>query len=478
MSFFMVAMIVTMSLSAYANTWSSEDVELTQHTYEEESSNISDEFVDYDSDYSPWKFISTVEDICENAYDIKTLVEDIKNTYVKTDKREFVVSDVQVLKDNTSLASTDGILNINDADNMAIKVFYDEGEGWVEIPIGKHQESEFSTMSINGNQYGFILPLDRSDLLTNCLTCRFGCEVNGVLCQWCRDNNKGYANRIHNGLDMSWTGIAGANIRAVSDGTVECRGLDPNDSGWGNYVKIKHSNNSTISTLYAHMQSPPLVYKNNFVNQGTIIGKVGHTGKAYGDHLHFEVYINNTRVDPLPYLQGAVPYGSSDSGSDPDLYLYAPGKYIICDGPVNIRGSASTTSQSYGTVSNGTTLTISEIQKGNNSYVFGKISSGDYTNKWVALGKADIELYAANTSVTWTVFDGPLNVRQSASTSSQSYGTIANDSTFKITDVVTGSGYIFAKIATSPSPVMAGNSTCTVENAKNHWVALNYCKPI
>ena len=375
--FFMAAIVGTTSLTVSANPWHLDDGELTQPVAEENTLDISNEFIECESDYSPREFISAIVGICEDADDIETLVEDIKNTYVKTDKREFMISDVQVLKDNVSLASTDETLNINDVNNIVVKVFYDNGEAWVEFPIGKHSESDISTMSTGGNRYGFILPLDRVDLLTNGLTCRFGCEANGELCQWCKDNDMGYAGRIHYGLDMSWSGIAGSNIRAVSSGVVLYRGVDPNSTGWGNYVSISHSNDSSIRTLYAHMQSAPSVYVNDNVNQGTIIGKVGYTGMAYGDHLHFEVYKNNSRVNPLSYLQGAVPYGSS-STSDSELYLYAPGTYKICDGPLTLRAVPNSGTTSYGTLSNGTIVNISEIQKGDGTFVFGKISSGSY----------------------------------------------------------------------------------------------------
>lgn len=370
------------------------------------------------------EFISKLEEIRSSASDIQTLIEDLRKTDVKTDTREYTVSDVQVLTGDATLVSATDNINLTDVTDRFVKIFFDEGDSWVEFPIIASSEPDITTMSSNGNNYGFILPLDRADLLTNYLTCKFGCKT-GNMCDWCTARGYTSRNDIHRGLDMSWVGIDGAPIRAVTNATVSVVGKMPNDTGWGNFVLLQHNNDSTVLTRYAHMKFTPSVSERSKVYQGDILGYVGDTGKADGNHLHFEVYRNNERVDPLPYLKGAVPYDSSSSGGtvlDPDLYLYAPGTYKICDGPLNLRAVPNSGTTSYGTLSNGTTVNISEIQKGDGTFVFGKISSGSYKDKWIALGKIGIEMYAANTSVTWRVFDGPLNIRQISSTSAQSYG--------------------------------------------------------
>ena len=75
--------------------------------------------------------------------------------------------------------------------------------------------------------------------------------------------------------------------------------------GYGNYVKIDHGNGEY--TLYAHMaQNSIIVRAGDIVEQGQVIGKVGHTGSSTGAHLHFEIYIGGSthdyRVDPLLYV--------------------------------------------------------------------------------------------------------------------------------------------------------------------------------
>lgn len=98
----------------------------------------------------------------------------------------------------------------------------------------------------------------------------------------------------HNGLDIA--AVYGTPIIAAQAGTVIY--ADYHNS-WGNNVLISH--NATYATRYAHCSSLA-VSVGQYVEQGQIIGYVGSTGYSYGNHLHFEVYYNNVRVDPDPYL--------------------------------------------------------------------------------------------------------------------------------------------------------------------------------
>ena len=100
--------------------------------------------------------------------------------------------------------------------------------------------------------------------------------------------------RMHTGIDIGVP--SGTPIHAAAAGRVVYAGwMD----GYGNLVAIDHGRG--LSTAYAH-QSQIGVSLGQTVSQGQVIGYVGCTGHCFGPHLHFEVRINGTPVDPMGYL--------------------------------------------------------------------------------------------------------------------------------------------------------------------------------
>lgn len=100
--------------------------------------------------------------------------------------------------------------------------------------------------------------------------------------------------RNHRGLDFAAN--KGTAIFAAAGGTVTYTGFD---SDYGYNVVIDHGNG--IKTRYAHA-SAMCVNTGDTVAQGDMIAVVGNTGRSTGNHLHFEVIINGTRVNPAPYV--------------------------------------------------------------------------------------------------------------------------------------------------------------------------------
>ena len=102
----------------------------------------------------------------------------------------------------------------------------------------------------------------------------------------------------HSGTDIA--APAGSPILAAASGTVTvANALDSWGGGYGYYVRIDHGGG--LETLYAHCSSI-CVTAGQQVQAGQVIGYVGQTGRATGNHLHFEVYQNGQRADAMAYF--------------------------------------------------------------------------------------------------------------------------------------------------------------------------------
>ena len=102
--------------------------------------------------------------------------------------------------------------------------------------------------------------------------------------------------RSHNGIDIGAT--TGAPVVASNAGTVITASYV---GSYGNVVMIDHGGG--VVTNYAH-GSKILVEVGQVVERGEVIMEAGSTGLSTGPHLHFEIKINGTFVNPLPYLTG------------------------------------------------------------------------------------------------------------------------------------------------------------------------------
>jgi murein DD-endopeptidase MepM/ murein hydrolase activator NlpD len=99
----------------------------------------------------------------------------------------------------------------------------------------------------------------------------------------------------HNGIDIP--APHGTPIYATADGIV---GRAQRLGGYGLYVEVEHGNN--IQTRYGHMSSF-IVAAGQRVKKGDILGYVGSTGRSTGNHLHYEVRIAGTPVNPVPFVE-------------------------------------------------------------------------------------------------------------------------------------------------------------------------------
>ena len=98
----------------------------------------------------------------------------------------------------------------------------------------------------------------------------------------------------HEGLDIS--APYGTPVVATARGTVRFAAYK---DAYGNMVVVDHGDG--IQTAYAHL-SAILVKPGDTVSRGQVIGKVGSTGRSTGNHLHYEVRLNNSPVNPVRYI--------------------------------------------------------------------------------------------------------------------------------------------------------------------------------
>ena len=122
--------------------------------------------------------------------------------------------------------------------------------------------------------------------------------VNGRLTSgfgWRRNPWGGSGSQMHTGVDIA--APTGTAIRATGGGTVIFSGW--HTGGYGNKVIIDHG--MGIQTVYAH-NSSNLVTVGQQVNRGDTIARVGSTGRSTGPHVHYEVLVNGTAVNPNQFF--------------------------------------------------------------------------------------------------------------------------------------------------------------------------------
>ncbi len=128
-----------------------------------------------------------------------------------------------------------------------------------------------------------ILPISTKDLTR--IASGFGLRIHPVY----------KISKFHQGMDF--TAPLGTEIYASGDGTIS--GVSSNRRGMGNFIVIDHG--FGYSSTYAHLDSFA-VRNGQKVHRGDVIGFVGNTGMSVAPHLHYEVKLNNTNVDPVNYF--------------------------------------------------------------------------------------------------------------------------------------------------------------------------------
>ena len=104
----------------------------------------------------------------------------------------------------------------------------------------------------------------------------------------------GYGRDFHTGIDIAAAG--GTPVRATAPGTVVSAGWG---GGYGNMIRIRHKYG--FETIYGHCSSVACGMGSE-VKKGQIVGYVGMTGNATGNHCHYEIRLGGVAINPYPYM--------------------------------------------------------------------------------------------------------------------------------------------------------------------------------
>ena len=223
--------------------------------------------------------LAKLEEDSETTYELYavTLDGEEKTVLASLEEAEKIV-DEMTEKYEDDLELDIGITNIittDKKDESTVKVAKTTLNNDIEEKIKKiEEEIEIESHTVQG-VYLEVTPV------SGIITSRFG-------------NRESIRTYGHTGLDIA--APEGTSIRAAADGTVTFAGYS---GGYGYVVKMSHGNG--IETYYAHC-SELYVSAGEKVEAGDVIAAVGSTGNSTGNHLHFEVLVDGTEIDPQNYL--------------------------------------------------------------------------------------------------------------------------------------------------------------------------------
>jgi murein DD-endopeptidase MepM/ murein hydrolase activator NlpD len=244
-------------------------------------------------------FITRANILTHIAKQDKQLLQEMKMSKEEIEnnkKLQSQLKDIKVKSLKETETSRDGITNDKDSLEQKIvsrekeiemlnsmeKQILDESKN-IEKYLTNKSDSKDSTVSpgsYNNSGGTMSWPVPNSRIVSS----PFGYRLHPI--------KKAYL--MHTGIDISAPG--GNSIVSTMGGVVISADYR---SGYGKTVMVSHGSN--MVTLYAHC-SQIMVSSGQSVSAGMVIAKVGRTGTATGDHLHFEVRKNGSPINPLSYV--------------------------------------------------------------------------------------------------------------------------------------------------------------------------------
>ncbi len=239
--------------------------------------------------------LSRIADVGEIMESDERLYDQLKqakeDTLAAKETLEVTQQEQEVEKENMQALQEEQTLQLAEADELLQEI---ENNLETERELYQQESDEYNAVQKEINQKVEELKKQQSVTGTGTLiwptpSCNYVTSVFGM-----RMHPIYNELRMHTGIDIGAS--YGASVVASDSGTVI---TSKYSSGYGNYIVISHGNG--VTTLYAHLSSR-LVAVGDDVTQGQVIGKIGSTGASTGPHLHYEVSVNGTRVNPLQYF--------------------------------------------------------------------------------------------------------------------------------------------------------------------------------
>ncbi|NLI99663.1 MAG: M23 family metallopeptidase [Bacteroidales bacterium] len=207
----------------------------------------------------------------------------------RLDRANYIRNQIDVNKALTAFASIDsGIYRLNSfLHERGLEQLKIENAGGVETDFDIIHINEFASFyqnQIEGlEEILSMLPIGKP--YDGSITSSFGYRRNPFT---------GAGREFHSGVDFR--GRVGDSIQTTGDGVVSFAGPK---GGLGRCVIIEHNEN--LQTLYAHLHRVNVV-KGQQVSSGEVIGFLGNTGRSTGPHLHYEIILNNKKINPKIYF--------------------------------------------------------------------------------------------------------------------------------------------------------------------------------
>lgn len=250
-------------------------------------------FYDRFSDIDVSKVNNVKNKLKNNSY---ITVEEYKQIIPILDKIEHTVNNIDILV-SSRVNGINKLLQEVSLDTKAREMYnvnYKNNDTTVENSLFKNsalvRTSDFLDLKYNIDYLNFLesfldsIPMGKP-MKNYYLSSRFGSRIDPFTKQV----------KTHNGLDFA--GPYNSVVYAPADGVVMFTGIR---GGFGNSLNIKHKNG--ITTDYAHL-GKILVEEGDTIKRGDKIGIQGSTGRSTGQHLHWEVRVDNKRVDPLKFIK-------------------------------------------------------------------------------------------------------------------------------------------------------------------------------